>query len=252
MSDTPRARFRVPAGTLREGAVKLGAEQSHHLRVRRLTVGDPVRLFDGAGIEATGVLEEVGAERAVVRVKALEASTTESPLSIVLLQALPVKLPRMDDVVRQATELGVMRILPFVAERSQLPGGGTSTLERRVERWRRIVDAAAQQSGRGTAPAVDPVTDIGGLQADRLPTPRLVLEPTAGEGILFEPPVPRTCTVLVGPEGGWTDGELKAFDGLGARRVSLGPRTLRADTAGPAAIAVLQFLAGDLGDAGGD
>lgn len=250
MGDDVEGRFRVAEGSLREGEVTIDADQAHHMRVRRLRPGARIRLFDGRGREASARLERLDGDGAVARVDRIEEALGESPLELVLVQGLPVKLPRIDEVVRQATELGVTRIVPTLAQRSRLPGGGERALGRRVERWRRIAESAAKQCGRGKMPVIEEPAPIAELEPDGWPPTRLLLEPEAEEALSARMLADRGVTVLVGPEGGWSEAERELLVQNGARAVRLGPRTLRSDSAGPAALAVVQFLVGDLGISG--
>jgi len=247
MSESVGGRFRVAADDLREGEVRIGAEEAHHMRVRRLRPGARIRLFDGSGREASARLERLEDDGAVARVERIESSDAESHLELVLVQGLPVKLPRVDDVVRQATELGVSRIVPAIAERSRLPGGGREALSRRVERWRRIAQNAAKQCGRGRLPQIDEPAPLADLGWDDWPRTRLLFDPEAERELSSAGLSEEGVTVLIGPEGGWSKPERELLVGAGASAVRFGPRALRSDSAGPAAMAVVQFLVGDLG-----
>lgn len=249
MSAAGRPRFRVAPGTLCVGSVALSADEARHMRVRRLRPGDRVRLFDGRGREADARIEAIGAEGARAGVERVESARGESPLQVVLVQAVPVKLPRMDDVVRLATELGVSEIQPVLAERSQLPGGGREAVDRRLERWRRIAGSAAKQCGRGRVPEVASAVPVADLDPAELPEPRYLLQPDAADTLPSRLEADSGLTLLVGPEGGWSSVEVERFASFGVRPVRFGPRVLRADSAGAAILAVVQYLAGDLGSA---
>jgi 16S rRNA (uracil1498-N3)-methyltransferase len=243
-------RFRVEPGSL-DGApvrVPLGAEESHHVRVARLRGGSRVVVFDGLGNEAEGVLE-IGSEESVWVVD-LEptASQAESHLDVVVLQALPVKLQRLDATVRLCTELGMQALEPLVTERSQLPSGGEAVLARRVTRWQRIAESAAKQSGRAVVPEVRAAVRFAEMSWERLPGTVWMLDPTADRSLVaaVREHSEGAAAILVGPEGGWSDAELAAAAEAGAQRVHMGPRVLRADSAAAAALAVIQALRGDL------
>jgi len=216
-----------------------------HLDVVRVGVGDTIYLFDGNGAEVRAEIMTLDRDEAVASVRESITNDSESPLECWLVQALPARPSRMDTIIRQVTELGVARVVPVVTERSQQAKAKAATMHRRTERWRRIAVTAAEQSGRTRVPSVDLPCALTDLEWERLPAPLLMAEPTAG-------PVDRTAapdrlTLLVGPEGGWTEAELALAREAGARPFSLGPRVLRADTAGAAALSLLQFLWGDLG-----
>lgn len=216
--------------------------------VRRLEVGRAVVLFDGAGREADAEIVSLAPEGGRARVLAPRPAATESPLAVCLVQALPVKLPRMDDIVRQCTELGVRAIVPVLAAHSQLPGGGLAALARRVARWRRLGEAAAKQSGRSEVPRIAEPVAWAELDWSSVPRPAILLDPAGSTGGLADVSGGRhlEATLIVGPEGGWSEGEIESALAHGAQPVSLGPRTLRTDTAGAAALAILQHRWGDL------
>ncbi len=136
MKSVPRGRFKVSAGALHTDQVRIDAEEANHVRVMRLGVGDRVVLFDGAGQEAIAVLQTVDAGGCITaQVQERHTPATESPLTVWLIQAVPTKLARMDLIVRQCTELGLSHLLPVVAARSQVPGGGVEVIGERRQRW---------------------------------------------------------------------------------------------------------------------
>jgi 16S rRNA (uracil1498-N3)-methyltransferase len=150
----------------------------------------------------------------------------------------------MDQTLQKSTELGVVAFQPLITERVEVRIR-PEKLAKRMEHWRKVVISACEQSGRATIPALDePVDLIEWL--DRSPNKqRLLLEPGAGSSLARTRPENRT-ELLVGPEGGFSEKEVAMLSQNGVLPVSLGPRILRTETAGPAAIAILQALAGDL------
>lgn len=241
-------RFRVAPGSLAGEFVDLTVDEAHHLRVMRLQPGAPVELFDGAGVAAAGVVENTSVDSARVRVVGVEVAKGESPVAITLVQAVPVKFQRLDATVRLCTELGVAEILLVVSARTQLPAGGLEVIERRVERWRRIAESAAKQSGRAALPRIASVVAFAGMNWASLSPVRFLLEPTAATSLAAELGASEgdSCALLVGPEGGWNDDERATARQEGASEVTMGPRVLRADSAGPTALALVQAAWGDL------
>ena len=241
-------RFRVAPGSLDGAFVDLVADEAHHLRVMRLQPGARVELFDGAGVAADGIVENAGPDATRVRVIDVQQAQTESPVAITLVQAVPVKFQRLDATVRLCTELGVAEILPVVSAHTQLPAGGLEVLERRVERWRRIAESATKQSGRATVPKICAVVAFGDMNWSNLSRTRFLLEPTARTSLAAELGASRreSCALLVGPEGGWDDDERELACEQGVSEITMGPRVLRADSAGPVALALVQAAWGDL------
>jgi 16S rRNA (uracil1498-N3)-methyltransferase len=172
-----------------------------------------------------------------------DASVTGVPIQLALALS---KGEKVDLVVQKATELGVARIVPWEAERSvvRLEGGRA---EERAKRWRRIAEEAARQCGRADVPEVRAPASLAVLVSE-LPRGHLpvVFHGEGGTPIAQLPPAIGVVAVI-GPEGGLTAAELAALDRAGAARASLGPRTLRAETAAIVAVALLQARYGDMG-----
>jgi 16S rRNA (uracil1498-N3)-methyltransferase len=149
-------------------------------------------------------------------------------------------------VVQKAVELGVVRIQPVAAKRSVIRLSGERA-ERRVEHWRNIAIAACEQSGRNRVPSVAPILDLPqylGIAA-RENALRFVCAPGVAGSLrdLGKPDVP--VSLLIGPEGGFEDGELLAAHAAGFSPLRLGPRVLRTETAGLGAVAAMMALWGD-------
>ena len=167
----------------------------------------------------------------------------ESPLQIVLVQAL-ASGDKMDWVVQKAVELGASAIQPVQAERSVLRLVGERA-DKRQAHWQQVAVAACEQCGRNRIPEVRPLQPLTHWLADHRDGLTYVLAPGGAASFAEEPVPQQVAHVLVGPEGGWSDAEMAAFDAAGCRRVRLGPRVLRTETAGLAAIAALQARWGD-------
>lgn len=243
-------RFHCPpaACTLAPGAqVELPEAAAHHaVKVLRMKDGDALILFDGAGGEWHAELAKVGPGRtARVALKAFVARECESPLAVTLVQALPAG-DKMDWVVEKGVELGVAAIQPVAAKRSVIRLSA-ERMERRVAHWNQIARAACEQCGRNRVPEVAPVLDLPQYLAlaKAQNALRLVLAPAAGAGLRVLPRPDRPVIVMVGPEGGWEEGELQAARAAGFQALELGPRVLRTETAGAAALAAMQALWGD-------
>jgi 16S rRNA (uracil1498-N3)-methyltransferase len=226
--------------------VSLPKDEAEHLtRVLRLGVGDMVAVFDGRGREF--LARVVTASRRDVRVQLLSRvePAAEPAVQLTLVQAI-LKGDRMDDVVRDAVMLGVTAIQPIVTRRTEAT---VAALMRgaRIDRWQRIALASAKQSRRAVLPEIRiPLTFATYLEepaALRL----MLVEPGLPLGVepassLRSEPVPSEAAVMVGPEGGWDEPECAQGKAAGARLVTLGQRTLRADAVPVAALSVLLFL----------
>ena len=233
--------------------VSFDAEDTRHLaRVLRLGVGDTVQAVeDGGGHEFSVRLVEVGPHGAAGVVVDRAERRTESPLEIALVQAL-VKGDKLEAIIRMATELGVRRVAPVVTERT-IARVAPAREAHRVERWRRVAREAAKQSGRAVVPDVGPPRPLAEWVASRAESDVLLClweAATEGLGAVLPAGGVRRIQVVVGPEGGLGEAEVDGLRAAGALIAGLGPRILRAETAGPAVVALLQSRYGDLGGAG--
>jgi 16S rRNA (uracil1498-N3)-methyltransferase len=243
----PRRIF-APPESFREGGLDLAGERLRHLRtVLRLDAGDEFTATDGAGAEYVLRVESLGRERGRAAVLSRAVPPRESALETVLVQALP-KGDRFSFVLEKAVELGVSGIQPLTCARTVAAAGGGAAA---AARWRRIVESAVAQSGRTSLPPVHPLRSFEELLAEPvLPELRVLLWERAAQGLraaLAGRPAPRSVLLAVGPEGGWSEQEVERAGQAGFLVVRLGPRTLRTDTAGIAALALLQSAWGDLG-----
>lgn len=220
---------------LRAGEHVLPASVSHHARVARVRPGDGLEVLDLAGTVGRAVLLAWEGERACVRVDALVRERGEPPGALIVgLGALHTQA--FDWAVEKLTELGATRIVPLLCERVQ-----GRRHEARVARWQRLSEAAVAQCGRSRPAAIGPVSTLTEF-----------LRAAEGVRLLADPsgsPLPdlshaSALTVLVGAEGGLTARELAAASAAGFRPFTLGARTLRAETAAVAAVAVACSRAG--------
>jgi 16S rRNA (uracil1498-N3)-methyltransferase len=217
---------------------------SHVVKVLRLRRGDGLVVFDGSGTDYDAEIADLGREAVTVRVGTGRSVAAESPLAVTLLQGI-CRGPRMDTVVQKATELGVAAIEPLLAGRSVVRVDEAQGARKR-EHWQRVAIAAAEQSGRSRVPLVAEPRRLEDVLVGAAFATRLVLDP-AGAPLWGLPRPVAPLGLLVGPEGGLTAEERRVAADAGFTAVRLGPRILRTETAPLAALAVLQFLAGDLG-----
>jgi len=237
------SRFHFPGRLPDAGEFELPEALAHHAaRVLRLRDGEAVVLFDGHGGEVDATLAIHG-RRVSARLGARRDTERESPLEVVLVQAL-ASGDKMDWVVQKAVELGVSAVQPVQAERSVLRLAGERA-EKRAAHWQQVAVAACEQCGRNRVPVVLPVLGLPAWLAGHRGGLNYVLAPGGAAGFADEPAPAGCVRLLVGPEGGWSEAELAAFDAAGCRRVRLGPRILRTETAGLAAIAAMQVRWGD-------
>lgn len=233
-------------GPLAAGPADLPADAAHHAaRVLRLSVGDEVALFNGSGLEWPARIAAIDRAGVRVLVDTPLAADRESRLDITLVQALQAA-DKMDYTIQKAVELGVRRIVPVAARRSVVRLDGARA-DKRVQHWRQIAVAACEQCGRNRLPDVAPIqplaTALGGSPAQPGEL-RLTLDPRADQA-LGSLSAPASVVLLIGPEGGFEAAELAQAANSGYAGVRLGPRVLRTETAGLAAVAAMQALWGD-------
>ncbi len=255
-------RFYLPAPLAIGVTVPLDERAFNHaVRVLRLKSGAPLVLFDGEGRAFAATLGEIGKREAWARVEDALPDQAEPPLRFVLAQGIS-RGEKMDHTVQKAVELGIAALQPLFAERGGVGLSG-ERLTRKVQHWRGIVIGACEQCGRNRLPELrEPLTlaewlaqptnllpsrekELGrGGEARAL---RLLLDPLAEQGLRgLKPPV-GTVTLLIGPEGGLSPVEIAEARRAGFAGVRLGPRVLRTETAGVAALAAVQALWGDWG-----
>jgi len=219
----------------------------HVLRVLRLKPGAPLVIFNGEGGEFQATLTAVENRAAVVTLGRFLDPCRESPLSITLAQGIS-RGERMDYTLQKTVELGVARIVPLETAFSQVRLDG-ARLERRRQHWEGVIAGAVEQCGRTRLPELAPVAALTQwLTAGPGDGLCLVLDP-AGDISLTQLTAPSDgrISLLAGPEGGLSDQEIAQARHMGYRSLRLGPRILRTETAGIAALAALQTLWGDLG-----
>lgn len=239
-----RSRVYTPQALAPGTTVVLDGKTGHYLaRVLRLAVAAPVTLFNGNGRDYVGEIHAVGRDQVSVSITAEQVVNNESPLNITLVQAVS-RGERMDYSLQKATELGVTRIQPVSSQRVEVRLDQKKQ-PKRLAHWQGVVVAACEQSARAVVPEVQALLPLQQWLAARGDTTCLVLDPGAdthlSQVVLKTPEV----TLLIGPEGGFSEMETKQCRAAGMVPVSLGPRILRTETAGPAAIAVLQAVSGD-------
>jgi 16S rRNA (uracil1498-N3)-methyltransferase len=217
----------------------------HLTRVLRLEPGAAITLFDGHGGEYAGTLERDG-RNWWARVGAHDPVERESPLDITLLQGV-ARGERMDLIVQKATELGVTRIVPVLAERSVVKIDERQR-QRKLGHWQAVAIAACEQCGRNRIPAVSEPRALGDALAALPPgTSRCLLAADGPQPLASVPRSGAGVVLLIGPEGGLADNERRFASAHDFTAYRLGPRVLRTETAGLTALATLQAMLGDLG-----
>lgn len=251
------ARFFVDQSQISGNRVAITGADAHHLRdVLRLKPGDAITVLDGANREYRVQLEEVNSGHAEGLILRSCLRQTEPRVSLTLAQCLP-KGDKMELVLQKGTEIGYSAFIPVVSERSIVKLDGERAVKK-GERWRKIVQAAAEQSGRARLPEVYPIHSWQQL-CDRFTDFDLVLIPWEGEGTAGLKETLKTkniaegsdlsnapsILIIIGPEGGLAVTEVEKARNYGALTVSLGPRIMRTETAGLASGVAVLYESGD-------
>lgn len=224
--------------------LNLSKEAAGHLiRVLRLQVGDEFIVFNGKAGEFRAIITEVNKSTVTVKLGEFAAVNRESPLQMTLAQAV-LRSDKMDYVLQKAVELGVTCFIPLITAHSTLKLA-PERWQKRSLHWQGVMLAACEQSGRTRLPKLEnPMTfDVAttAIKADQ----RIILQPGTKQNINSLSSC-QSVALLVGPEGGWSENELKCARVADYSPMHIGPRVLRAETAGLVAISILQSLYGDL------
>lgn len=217
-------------------------EVVRHIGVLRMRPGDTLTLFNGAGGEYTATLRVVERRSARVEIKSFDPREAEPSHALTLAQALP-EGTKMDWIIEKAVELGATAIQPLQAARSVVRLTDERAA-RRLAHWQGVAIAAAEQCGRNRLPAIAQPLNFMEWVAQQDLHPRVLLSPRAGQSLSdwarHHPP--QALTIMIGPEGGFSDAEEQAALAHGALCLSLGRRVLRTETAGLAVLASLNAL----------
>ncbi|MEP6742985.1 MAG: 16S rRNA (uracil(1498)-N(3))-methyltransferase [bacterium] len=251
-----RRRFFAPPAAFdhKESGVTLVADEARHLReVLRLKPGDEIYVFNGEGKEFLARIDESRRDTARLQIiREVEPARPESHLQLTLALAL-LKGEKFDLVVQKATELGIARIVPVITKHADIRLRDESDKTKRVTRWQRIAMEAAKQSGRAVVSEIANVISFQSLieiAGDGAGVSCLMFSERDGQSLLQTKESlaldPTPMTALVGSEGGWSDEEIAAARAAGWAIVTLGGRTLRAETAAIAVTVLLQHTFGDL------
>jgi len=228
-----------------------GGESSHITKSRRMRPGDSFLVQDQQGHRFEAILKSFDHDSLLFTPQKPVAIPPASSLQIEILQALP-KQKALDLILQKSTELGVIRLDVFCGRHSP-KAFRASEKQHHLKRWQRIVSEASKQCGRQFAPDINFHPDIS-TALESLPecTNSWMLVPEAADAVSWkkisrsEDDIIKHHRVLIGPEGGFHQDEIKLSLRSGMRPVYLGPRILRSETAAMSAVSILQFLWGDL------
>ncbi|PHS17588.1 MAG: 16S rRNA (uracil(1498)-N(3))-methyltransferase [Kangiella sp.] len=223
-------------------SIELPAEAAHHCaQVLRYKVGDNLTVFNGDGFDYFSAIESIAKKKCTIKILNKIRLNNESNLEIHLLQAI-ARGDKMDFVFQKAVELGVTEITPVSTERSNVKLD-EKRLEKKMSHWNKTIISACEQSGRAVIPKLNLLINIEEVQNSEI------------QSIYLEPNSKRCFThisdgssirLLIGPEGGLSEKDIKQLELKEFVGIKMGPRILRTETAGLSAISILQNLKGDL------
>lgn len=237
-------RFYCPSPLSANQTLPLPDALTHHaVRVLRLKNNTPIVLFDGSGGQYDAILD-IDGKQACAHLGDKNPVERELPGTLTLVQGL-ASGDKMDWIIEKAVELGVHRIVPIAARRSVLQLSG-ARLEKRVQHWEKTVQSASEQCGRNRLAQVTPPVTLAEFFSREPAGLTLLCHPEATTTLAQALAASTTdaISILIGPEGGWSDEELLTAEKNGATRIAFGPRVLRTETAGVAMVAAISALQG--------
>jgi 16S rRNA (uracil1498-N3)-methyltransferase len=244
--------FYIEPAALRKAPFVLEGSEARHIKnVLRLKPGSRICLVDGEGFEYPAIIQRFLADRVELEITDKRQGKMESPVRINVAQAL-LKEKKMDRLLRHLCELGIARWIPFISERA-VPIPGAKRLSARMERWKKIVQESVKQCHRAKLPQISETKTFEDILDDEQSYDVKIVfyeneEATFNSLISSsEQASPQNILLILGPEGGFSDGEIEKARTAGCLIAGLGPRILRAETATIAACTLAQFLFGDMG-----
>lgn len=225
-------------------------DAAHISRVLRLGAGDVITVCDGRGIDYEARICDADDKTVVCDIMSQSKSDTEPNIEVTLFQGLP-KASKMEYIIQKTTELGISRIVPCALSRCVVKLDGKKAEEKKTERWRKIAEAAAKQSGRGIIPEIAMPAPLDGAieemkSCDICFAPYECEENTKLRDVLTASDKPGKVGFIIGPEGGFDKSEIEKLISAGIPTVTLGKRILRTETAGEAVLAMIMYELGDI------
>lgn len=232
-------RFYIPFELAIGALIILPDKVAHHCQVLRLNVGEPIILFNGAGGSYVASLTTLEKKRGTAEVKAFNPQEVELNYAITLAQAIP-EASKMDSIIEKAVELGAAGIQPLTTQRC-VTRLSEERAEKRRAHWQAIIESASEQCGRNRLAQLAQIVDFTAWINQKNLHRRLILSPYAEQSLAdwarHHPA--QAVTVMIGPEGGFTEQEFLLAVNQGAIPLAMGPRVLRTETAGLSAISML-------------
>ncbi len=235
-------RFYTDIPLSEKTSVELPSDAAHHCaQVLRYKVGDNLSVFNGDGFDYFSEIESIAKKQCTIKILSKENPNNESNLKIHLLQAI-ARGDKMDFIFQKAVELGVIEITPVSTERSNVKLD-EKRLEKKMSHWNKTIISACEQSGRAVIPKLNLLIRIEEVQISEVQS--IYLEPNSKKHFTHISDS-SSIRLLIGPEGGLSEKDIKQLELKGFIGIKMGPRILRTETAGLAAISILQSHLGDI------
>lgn len=239
-------KFFTARENIKDTTLIIDSEDANHLKkVLRINVGDKITVCDGAGIDYTVRVSEIGKNEIECDIIDRQKSDTEPNINITLYQGLP-KAAKMDYIIQKNTELGISKIVPAKLARCVVKLENKAAEDKKCERWQKIAVASAKQSGRGIVPEIGNPMTVDEIIED-VKDYDLVFVPYECEDqsrlktIVESAPDAKDIAFIIGPEGGFDISEIEKLKAAGIKTVTLGKRILRTETAAEAVVSMLMY-----------
>ncbi len=245
-------RFFIEKKYINDNSARITGKEVNHLKnVLRLNIGENVNVFDGTGIEYYAVITAIEKDAITIDLKNQFMSTLDSPVKVTIGQGF-LKDRKMDTIVRNLTELGMVRWIPFMGSRS-IPKPDQKRLAKRKERWQEIAKESLKQCKLSRLPEIHDTVSYDRLLelSDECDVKIFFWEEETISLSIIQKEIkktPESIFIMLGPEGGFTEEEASKAKEKGFITASLGPRVMKADTASIAALTLVQYLFGDIGE----
>ena len=222
------------------------ADGKHIARSLRMKIGEPLTLCDGKGMDYACEIESINGDEVMVRVLSSCLSISEPTVHVTVYQGLP-KADKMDSIVQKSVETGAVAIVPVMTSRC-VSKPDEKSIHKKTERWQKIAEEAAKQSGRGIIPQVLPLISLKQAAQQAAKSSSVILFYEGGGESLSKliTSESKEIAVFIGPEGGFEPDEVELITKLGGKTATLGTRILRTETAPIAALAAIMLASGNM------
>lgn len=244
-------KFFVPCENIKKNEIYINSDDVLHIKkVLRLGVGDKLSLCDGKGYDYQVEIFQIAEREIKCSIISKTKSDTEPNIEVTLIQGLP-KASKMDYIIQKTTELGIVKIVPCEMSRCVVKLDSKKEKEKKQQRWQKISEEAAKQSGRGIVPEVlmpcsfDDAIEIM-KNSDLAFAPYECEEEMSLKTVLLSKKNIKTVAFMIGPEGGYDISEIEKLKKANINTITLGKRILRTETAGEAVLAMTMYEIGDI------